>query len=175
MINDKFKLDVQSNVGCAVIMAGSGSDKDHIGKLVDSLNEYAIPYDIRICSAHKQPGKLMELINEYNNIGGSLAFIAVAGGTDALSGTLSYHALGPVISSPPDASSDVPNMSCLKNPPGSSNAYIARPENVGRFIAQMYAATNPKYAQALAKNMADKILSLEKKDDEYLEFGRIKK
>lgn len=93
---------------------------------------------------------------EYNEVGGSVAYVAVAGGTDALSGTLSFHALGPVISSPPDA----PNQSCLTNPPGSSNAYIARPANVGKFIAQLYAGVNPKFRELLSTNNKTKIDSL---------------
>ena len=108
---------IKSKVGYAVIIAGSDSDEAHIKKITDSLNKYDIPYKVRICSAHKQQGKLTEIINAYNDIrSGSLVFIAVAGGTDALSGTLSYHSLHPVISCPPDGL----NQSCLTNPSGSS-------------------------------------------------------
>ena len=162
-IDDKFKEIMQSNTGCAVIMAGSDSDEKHIEKIVESLREYGIPYSVRICSAHKQPEKLIALIMEYNDIKGSAAYIAVAGGTDALSGTLSFHALGPVISCPPD----VPNQSCLTNPPGSSNAYIARAGNVGKFVAQIYSSNNPKFKELLEKNNALKIGYLEKVDAEF--------
>ena len=162
-IDDKFKEIMQSNKGCAVIMAGSDSDEKHIEKIVESLREYGIPYRVRICSAHKQPEKLMALIREYNAINGSAAYIAIAGGTDALSGTLSFHALGPVISCPPDA----PNQSCLTNPPGSSNAYIARAGNVGKFVAQIYASNNPKFKESLEKNNAIKAGYLEKADAEF--------
>jgi 5-(carboxyamino)imidazole ribonucleotide mutase len=161
MIDKKFVQKMQSNTGCAVIMAGSDSDGEHIEKIIDSLSKYNIPLNVRICSAHKQPDQLMEMIKAYNDIGGLVAFIAVAGGTDALSGTLSYHALGPVISCPPDA----PNNSCLTNPPGSSNAYIARVANVGKFIAQMYAGVNPEFKRILEEENAKKIDSLRKADD----------
>jgi len=161
-IDDKFKEIMQSNTGCAVIMAGSDSDEKHIEKIIESLKEYEIPYQVRICSAHKQPEKLIALIREYNGIKGSAAYIAIAGGTDALSGTLSFH-VGPVISCPPDA----PNQSCLTNPLGSSNGYIARAGNVGKFIAQIYAGANPKFKELLEKNNAEKIGHLEKKDAEF--------
>lgn len=159
-IDEKFKEIMQSNNGCAVIMAGSDSDEPHIKKIVESLNKYEIPYSIRICSAHKQPEKLMAMIREYNNVGGSAAFIAVAGGTDALSGILSFHANGQVISSPPDA----PNQTCLTNPPGSSNAYIAKASNVGKLVAQMYAGVNPKFRELLEKFNVEKIGKLEVAD-----------
>lgn len=164
MVDEKFRQTIQTNTGCAVVIAGSDSDRDHIEKITKSLDKYEIPHRVRICSAHKQTEKLMELIREYNEIGGLVAYIAVAGGTDALSGTLSYHALGPVISSPPDA----PNESCLRNPPGSSNSYIARPANVGRFIAQMYAGVNPRFKELLEIEKVKKLDSLEKADAEFL-------
>ena len=68
--------------------------------------------------------------------------IAVAGGTDALSGTLSFHSLHPVVSCPPDP----PNESCLRNPPGSSNATVYSPRNAARFVAQLFAARDPRGA-----------------------------
>lgn len=160
-----FREIVESGKGGAVIMAGSGSDKEHIKKLENSLEKYGVPYEVRICSAHKQPGKLMDLIESYNNLNAQIAYIAVAGGTDALSGTLSYHAHGPVVSSPPDGR----NLSVLSNPPGSSNAYIENPSNVGRFVAQIFSWANPKIKEALELEKAEKNNSLENADVEFLE------
>ncbi len=138
-------------------MAGSDSDRKHIDEIITSLERYGLPYDIQICSAHKQPETLMRIIRVYDEVGGSVAYIAVAGGTDALSGTLSYHALGPVISSPPDGR----NESCLTNPSGSSSAYISKPGNVGRFVAQMFAGVNSSIRELLEEEKREKIRSLE--------------
>jgi phosphoribosylcarboxyaminoimidazole (NCAIR) mutase len=88
--------------------------------------------------------------------------VAVAGGTDALSGTLSFHADQPVVSCPPDGL----NQSCLTNPPGSSNATILKPGNVARFIAQMYSAVNPRLKELLGSSRTEKIRQLEAKDEE---------
>lgn len=153
MIDDKFRKIMQSNTGCAVVMAGSDSDREHIEKIIKSLTKYEVPHRIRICSAHKEPIRMMGIINVYNAVGGLVAYVAAASGTDALSGGLSYHAFGPVISCPPDP----PNDSCLNNPPGSSNAYIARPENVGRFIAQMYAGVNSRFREILESEQTRKL------------------
>ena len=163
MIRPDFIDAMKSGRGSVVIMAGSGSDKDHIVKLTKSLDRYRIPHDVRICSAHKQPDRLSELTREYNAVGGSVTYIAVAGGTDALSGALSWNVLGPVISSPPDA----PNQSCLTNPPGSSNAYVPRPENIGRLIAQMYSAVNPELRAQLERENREKVSELEGSDAEF--------
>jgi 5-(carboxyamino)imidazole ribonucleotide mutase len=159
----KFAEEARRGKGCAVILAGSDSDRPHVEKITESLEAFRIPYEVRICSAHKNPGRLLELIAEYEGLAAPLAYIAVAGGTDALSGTLSFHVLGPVISCPPDA----PNPSCLANPPGSSNATIYNPKNVGKFVAQMYAAFNAEYAEQLRRAREEKVAELEGKDREF--------
>jgi len=160
IINDVFKGAVASNTGCAVIFAGSGSDDEHIGKIVKGMDTFGIPHDVRICSAHKQPDELYERILEYNSLNGALAMVAVAGGTDALSGTLSFLSVHPVISCPPDA----PNQSCLTNPPGSSNLYLARAGDVGRAVAQMYSYLNLEYRRILQETMSVKIRELQNAD-----------
>jgi 5-(carboxyamino)imidazole ribonucleotide mutase len=148
--------------GCAVILAGSASDRPHVEKIARSLEDFDIPYEVRICSAHKQPERLMSLLREYESLGGAIAYIAVAGGTDALSGTLSFHALAPVVSCPPDP----PNSSCLGNPPGSSNAVIYDPRNAGRFVAQLFAPYNPEIAGRLKASRDQKVRALEDSDRE---------
>ena len=159
-IDEAFKKIMKSNTGCAVIMAGSGSDEAHIEKIVASLKQYEIPHEVRICSAHKQPDKLKEIIDEYNDVGGSYVIIAVASGTDALSGTASFHAFAPVISCPPDAQ----NESCVNNPPGSPNAYVPKPSNVGKIVAQMYAAVNQRFMQLLQEKNQAKLDRLNEAD-----------
>ena len=169
-VNAKFAEAARRAQGCAVIFAGSDSDRPHVEKIMEGLEAFRIPYEVRICSAHKEPARLLELLAEYESLGAPLAYIAVAGGTDALSGTLSFHALAPVISCPPDA----PNPSCLANPPGSSNATIYDPGNVGKFVAQMYAVFNAGYAERLRRARQEKLARLEEKDRELRErYGRV--
>ncbi len=169
-----FEEFIESNVGCAVILAGSGSDDErkkpeepsHIEKIACALKKYRIPFDVRIGSAHKQvlrfqninqaTSHLQDIVDKYDSIQGALAYISVAGGTDALSGTLSFVSWRPTISCPPDHF----NMSCVNNPSGSSNAYIGRPENAARFVAQMFASQNPLYKEILLKESAEKVRSL---------------
>jgi len=159
----EFGEALRGNTGCALIIAGSDSDRAHIEKIVSSLKMYEIPYEVRVCSAHKSPERLMELIAEYEGRGGALVYVAVAGGTDALSGTLAFHADRPVISCPPDGA----NHSCLTNPPGSSNATILSPKNVGRFIAQVFSSANPALRKILERSRVEKIEQLDKKDAEF--------
>merc|ERR1712098_891532 len=115
---------------------------------------------IRICSAHKQPGRLESVIAECNKYTGPIMLVGCAGGTDALSGTASYLANFPVVSCPPDGM----NNTCLTNPPGSSNAFIVKPANVAKFAAQMFSHSCPAVAGPLITAIREKVEKLEKAD-----------
>merc|ERR1719451_174063 len=141
-----------------VIAAGSDSDMPHLETIAKELAKFKIESKIRICSAHKQPGRLQALIEEYSKSTEPVMMVGCAGGTDALSGTASYLSKFPVVSCPPDGM----NNTCLTNPPGSSNAFIVKPSNVGKFAAQVFASSDKQVAAALAAAIAEKITKLEK-------------
>merc|ERR1711977_757658 len=134
----------------------------HLENIQKELTKFGIPSQIRICSAHKQPGRLEQLIGEYNKSIEPMLIVGCAGGTDALSGTASYLAKHPVISCPPDGM----NNTCLSNPPGSSNAFIVKPSNIGKFAAQVFACSDKKVAAALEVAIAEKITKLENADEQ---------
>merc|ERR1712125_11825 len=148
--------------GFVVIAAGSDSDMPHLETLKKELAKFNIPSQIRICSAHKQPGRLEAVIGQYNKSTEPLLLVGCAGGADALSGTASYLAKFPVISCPPDGM----NNTCLTNPPGSSNAFIVKPANIGKFAAQVFARSSEEVAEALDSNIVEKITKLEVADDQ---------
>jgi len=145
-----------------VIAAGSDSDMPHLECLQKELAKFKIDSELRICSAHKQPGRLQAVIAEYSTYTGPVMLVGCAVGTDALSGTASYLANFPVVSCPPDGM----NNTCLTNPPGSSNAFIVKPANVAKFAAQMFARSSKDIASALAENTAGKIRKLEEADEQ---------
>ncbi|MBS3071284.1 AIR carboxylase family protein [Candidatus Pacearchaeota archaeon] len=167
-IDIEFENRIKSKLGCAVIIAGSGSDGEHVEKIVKSLGRYNIPNLARVCSAHKQPKEIMNIVEAYNSVAGSMVFVAVAGGIDSLSGILSYLSLHPVISCPPDG---LKNDSCFRNPSGSSNATIYEPENVGRFVAQMYSGVNDEIRGLLSSRILIKSDYLKQDDSRFQ--GRI--
>jgi len=151
-----------------VIAAGSDSDMPHLETLAKEITKFKIDAEIRICSAHKQPGRLQSVIEEYSKANFPVMLVGCAGGTDALSGTASYLSMFPVVSCPPDGM----NNTCLTNPPGSSNAFICKPANIAKFAAQMFAHYSPDIAAALDSNIAEKITKLEKAD---VQLGQAKK
>merc|ERR1711904_390573 len=144
----------------AVIAAGSDSDMPHLEGLKKEMGKFKIDAEIRICSAHKQPGRLQSVISEYNKSERPVMMVGCAGGTDALSGTASYLSTFPVVSCPPDGM----NNTCLTNPPGSSNAFIVKPANIAKFAAQLFARRSKDVSSALDANIAEKITKLEAAD-----------
>ena len=169
-IDDKFKAQIESGKGAVVVLAGSGSDETHIKEITDDLDLYKIPWQVRIISAHKQPLRLDNVLKQYDKIEGRLAYIAVAGMTDALSGTVSFGTYRQVVSCPPEYPEI--NTSCLTNPPGSSNAYVRDPKNAARFVAQGFADINPKIKRILLSKRSAKLISLEEADLIWAERGR---
>jgi len=145
-----------------VIAAGSDSDMPHLESLEKELAKFKIRSEIRICSAHKQPGRLEKVIAQCNKFTEPIMLVGCAGGTDALSGTASYLANFPVVSCPPDGMNDT----CLTNPPGSSNACILKPANVAKFAAQMFSRSCAEVAAALQANIVEKVTKLEKADEQ---------
>ncbi len=174
MKDEGFREEFYEKGYGAVIIAGSGSDDEpkinpatgeegdsHIGEIVKSLQLYEIPCEVRIGSGHKQPYDVMGMVSEYNQAEGALAMVTVAGGTDALSGIVAYHSMFPAISCPPPSEDGSQhNESCLNNPPGSSNAYVKEPANVGRLVAQMFSHLNPELRNVLLEKNKSKINSL---------------
>lgn len=166
-MSDAVEKAIRENKGFVVILAGSNSDQQHIDNISRACADYGLKHQVRICSAHKEPERFMDLIKKYDAIPGALAYIAVAGGTDALSGTVSFQSIRPVVSCPPDA----PNNSCLTNPPTSSNTYVANPKNAARFIAQMFShLPDTEYAQKLLQEIQSKIGKLQEADAKFSGF-----
>ncbi|MBS3144128.1 AIR carboxylase family protein [Candidatus Woesearchaeota archaeon] len=159
-MSDRFRELVEQNIGCAVILAGSGSDEQHVSEICAAMAKYKIPQEVRIQSAHNDSEAVMRLVRHYDNMSGALAYITVAGGVDFLSGFVARHSLRPVISCPPD----VPNDGCLGNPPLSSNMYVRNPKNVARAVAQIFSHLNSNYVDQLLKDIHDKGEELQEKD-----------
>ena len=64
---------------------GSTSDEPHAKKITDKLDEYGIEWEQHAASAHKQPLKVIEIL-EANKEKNNIVYITIAGRSNALSG-----------------------------------------------------------------------------------------
>jgi phosphoribosylaminoimidazole-succinocarboxamide synthase len=87
--------------GKVIIIKGSRSDREFCKKLGDFLEDNEIEVIYRTASAHRTPSYLQKIIGEYSDTD-IIAFITVAGLSDALSGATSANTEKLVIAYPPD-------------------------------------------------------------------------
>jgi 5-(carboxyamino)imidazole ribonucleotide mutase len=84
----------------AIIIMGSESDRDFANKIIKGLDGQSIDHEIFAASAHKQPLKVLEIINSYTDEKG-IVFITIAGRSNALSGFVAANSNKPTIACPP--------------------------------------------------------------------------
>ena len=82
----------------AVIM-GSKSDWEAMMPASDILDEFEVPHECRVFSAHRTPAQLVEYMESAEGRGCEV-FIGGAGGAAHLSGVMAAHTLRPVLGVP---------------------------------------------------------------------------
>ena len=118
-----------------------GSEKDYkfanaIKVLYDKLSFSNISFEttIRICSAHKSPLNLLNMLSHYDRDNRVVYYITIAGKSNALSALIDCNSHKPVISNPPikhdniydiHSSTSLPSGVCPMLVLGSENAYLA--------------------------------------------------
>lgn len=85
-----------------VIIMGSTSDKLHTKKITDKLDEFGIAWEQHAASAHKQPLKVLKIIDS-NKDEKDIVYITIAGRSNALSGFVAANCEFPTIGCPPFA------------------------------------------------------------------------
>ena len=81
------------------ILMGSDSDLPTMQEAGKILEEFAVPFELRICSAHRTPERLARYAREAEGRG-LRVLIAGAGGAAHLAGVLAAHVTLPVIGVP---------------------------------------------------------------------------
>ena len=146
------------------IIMGSRSDLDIMGAAADILEEFGIPYEINVLSAHRAP----ELTADYakNAQGNGLkVIIAGAGGAAHLAGVVAALTVLPVIGVPVRLSNSLDGwdslLSMVQMPDGIPVATVAvnGAKNAGILAAQIIGLSDPVVAQKLTNFK----LSLKKK------------
>ena len=110
------------------VILGSDSDRDIYSGIASTLNDFGIPHEKRIISAHRTPDILEKYVAEAEKKGIRI-FIAVAGMAAALPGVIASLTTLPVIGVPVAHSSPVMGMdsllSMVQMPPGVPVATVA--------------------------------------------------
>lgn len=81
------------------VILGSDSDLPYMEKGIKILQDFKIPFEIEVSSAHRTPHRTIELIRDFE-AKGIKVIIAAAGGAAHLPGVIASHTLLPVLGVP---------------------------------------------------------------------------
>jgi 5-(carboxyamino)imidazole ribonucleotide mutase len=143
------------------IIMGSSSDMPVAEKAKTILEEFGIPYDIKVASAHRTP-ELLKTIVEKNDAD---LFIGIAGLSAALPGTIAAHTIKPVIGVPVSGKVNLDAiLSIIQMPPGIPVGAVGldRGENAALLAIEILAVRDTKLTtklQKYRKKMQEKALS----------------
>ena len=124
----------------AVLIMGSTSDESHAKKITNKLDDYGIPWEQYAASAHKQPLKVLEILETKNNEK-DIVYITIAGRSNALSGFVAANSEFPTLACPPftDKIDMLVNIhSTLQMPSNTPVLTIIDPENCAMAVKRIF-------------------------------------
>ncbi|MGY8769373.1 MAG: 5-(carboxyamino)imidazole ribonucleotide mutase [Pirellulales bacterium] len=152
------------------IIMGSDSDWPKIKKAAAALEEFGVPYEVRVMSAHRTP----HAVGEYAMTAidrGLQVIIAAAGGAAHLAGVVAAHTTLPVIGLPvptPELGGMDSLLATVQMPgdvPVASMAVgMGGPRNSGLFAVQIMALSDTDLAAKLVQFKQDLVGKIEAKD-----------
>ena len=124
----------------AVIIMGSTSAEPHAKKITDKLDEYGITWEQYAASAHKEPLKVLEILDT-NKDGNDIVYITIAGRSNALSGFVAANSEFPTLGCPPfsDKADMLVNIhSTLQMPSNTPVLTILDPGNCALAVKRIF-------------------------------------
>ena len=85
-----------------VLLMGSEADAPFAKKITDRLDELGVPWEQHACSAHKEPRRVLEILDAFADEKG-IVYVTLAGRSNALSGFVAANSTHPTIACPPFA------------------------------------------------------------------------
>jgi 5-(carboxyamino)imidazole ribonucleotide mutase len=143
------------------VIMGSASDKAVSDKALKVLSELGVEHEVHVCSAHRTPGRLKDIVDGTD----ADVFIAIAGLSAALPGAVASHTTRPVIGVPVSGKVNMDSiLSIVQMPPGIPVGAVGldRGDNAALLAAQILALGDDGIAAALKEhraNMAGKVAS----------------
>ena len=126
----------------AVLIMGSTSDEPHAKKKTDKLDEYGITWEQYAASAHKQPLKVLEILDT-NKDEQDIVYITIAGRSNALSGFVAANSEFPTLGCPPfsDKADMLVNIhSTLQMPSNTPVLTVIDPGNCALAVKRIFGA-----------------------------------
>jgi 5-(carboxyamino)imidazole ribonucleotide mutase len=157
------------------IIMGSGSDMPVMKQAADILEQFEIPFEINVVSAHRTPERMMDYANGAVDRGLKV-IIAGAGGAAHLPGMVAAVTPLPVIGVPVKSSNSIDGwdsiLSILQMPNGVPVATVAlnAAQNAGILAAQIIGSSDPSVLKRIIefkKGLKKKVLEGETASTSY--------
>ena len=126
-----------------VIIMGSTSDESHAKKITDKLDSYGIQWEQHAASAHKEPRKVLDILDSNKNETGLVVYITIAGRSNALSGFVAANSEYPTLACPPfsDKTDMLVNIhSTLQMPSNTPVLTVLDPGNCALAVKRIFGA-----------------------------------
>ena len=124
----------------AILIMGSTADEPHAKKITDKLDEYGIGWEQHAASAHKQPLKVLDIL-ENNKDDKDIVYITIAGRSNALSGFVAATSEFPTLGCPPfsDKADMLVNIhSTLQMPSNTPVLTVVDPGNCALAVKRIF-------------------------------------
>ncbi len=153
------------------ILMGSDSDLEIMRKAANALDQFGVPFEMKVLSAHRSP-RLVSDYAEKATSRGIKVIIAGAGGAAHLAGVIAAHTTLPVIGVPIN-STPLNGLDSLlatvQMPAGIPVATTAVGKsgatNAGILAVQILATSDEKLAKKLVAKKQDLVRSVEEKNE----------
>ncbi len=138
------------------IVMGSDSDWPKIKAVADALDQFEVPYEARVMSAHRTPGVVQQYADSAR-ARGLKVIIAAAGGAAHLGGVVASHTTLPVIGLPvpTDLAGGLDSLLSIVQMPGdvpvaTVGVGMGGPRNAAILAVQIMALSDPDLEKKLA-------------------------
>jgi len=156
----------------AAVVMGSDSDLPVIEKAFKRLNDFGIPFEAHVMSAHRTPEKAADFAKNARKNGFGV-IIAAAGMAAHLGGVLAAHTTLPVIGIPIKSTLDGLDalLATVQMPPGIPVATVAidGADNAAILAAQILAIDDDTLAEKISAMKADMEYKVMEKDKQLQE------
>ena len=125
-----------------VIIMGSTAYEHHAKKITDKLDNYGIQWEQHAASAHKDPRKVLDILDSNKNEKG-LVYITIAGRSNALSGFVAANSEFPTLACPPfsDKTDMLVNIhSTIQMPSNTPVLTVLDPGNCALAVKRIFGA-----------------------------------
>ncbi len=157
------------------ILMGSDSDLEVMKGAAEVLDQFSIPYEINVLSAHRTPRETTDYVENASKNGVKVV-IAGAGGAAHLAGVCAAHFAGPVIGVPvkSKALKGLDSLlSTVQMPPGVPVATVGidAAKNAGLLAVKILATSDETLAAKLKEYMKKQTEKVLEKNEKLHELG----